>query len=258
MKYYQKIVAFVVMLFVMAYVTPLMAASSEKGGVEGRVVMADGSPPVNAAVVFFSNNIGPLQLPQPYDWQPDAAAPVIGGHFSTQLLPGNYWYGVIRIPDRRIGGHFRDWLYISNKKDGTINKVEIKKDQKSRMGEILIQDDMFAGRQRDPISLVRGHLDDQFKSPVAGFVIEAFTSNEDGARPVFSSDPTDENGLYLIRLTAGVFYLKIRPVERINNRGQFDQNYGKYVLPGAFRFVAKEDQEVPGVDLVARLKAAPR
>ncbi len=241
------------LLLVLSCMEPLMAAPVENGRVEGRVVNANGSPVTNVGVLFFSNDIGPLQMPQKYDWLPDVGVPVNqDGLFSVTILPGKYWYGVMRMPER--GGRLSEWLYVSNEKDGSVKRVEIKKGLTCKIGDIKIPANMFAGRQEDPVAIINGHILDQFRKPVAGMVVEAYANTKNDARPVFSSNLTDENGMYSIRMTAGVFFLKIRPLSRFSRNGKFNKNYSKYILSNKYYRVVAEGDKVISASLIARLK----
>ncbi len=255
MKNKLGLIGCITLLFVLIWTAPLLAASADNGMVEGRILNANGSPMTKVGVVFFSNNIGPVQLPQRYDWLPDVGVPVNSeGYFAATILPGSYWYGVMRMPDRNTGGRINEWLYVSREKDGTVKRVEIKKGLTSKIGNIKIQADMFAGRQDAPVSIISGRILDQFKKPVSGMIVEAFANPENDAKPIFSSNFTDENGMYSIRLTAGVFFLKIRSLARFTRNGKSNEKFAKYILSKRYYRVVAEDDKVVSVSLVARLK----
>jgi len=236
---------------------PLLAASQKMSRVEGRFFSADGRPLQHAVALFFSTDLGPVPIPQGYDWFSDVATPIIDdGRFSASIPPGKYWYGVIKMPDdlEHTRAHSDEWLYVSSKKDGTVQRVVVKPGKVSNMGDIKIPADMFAGRSASPVSVVSGRLLDQFKKPVAGFAVEAYSKNEKGALPVFASAFTDENGVYSIRLMAGVFFLKIRPTDKFTMKGQLNKNFNKYVLPLAHRISVGPSQDIPGVNIVMSSK----
>lgn len=208
-------------------------AENGKGFVTGRAALPSGKPMKQALAMFYMKQNGPAPLPERYWRVPDAVIPVDAkGKFTAELLEGEYYVGVIGrqsaklVPGPPVDG---DFLILVSEKGGHPKTVRVSDGKTTNVG--THKGSVYRKRIRENIKItsLEGKISSIEGTPVSGAFVFAFHSSERGSRPVFSSDKTDGNGNYVLRVDGeGPFYLKVRdsygggkpqPGERIGTFG---------------------------------------
>jgi hypothetical protein len=194
------------------------APKNKIGLVKGKFTMKDGKPMVNGVVIFFDAETGPIPDVNKHWRVPDQVIPLNdNGEFSRQLPEGKYVIGMIKRSSNKLeAGPPRpgDFFYERFDEKGNLKLLFIQGGKEEDLG--TIQGEIpFKGANfnKDMLTGIEGKVLSEQGAPVEGAMVFAFSSPQAIGKPLFVSDKTGKDGIYLLRLGAGgTYYLKVRSV----------------------------------------------
>ncbi|HAM49459.1 MAG TPA: carboxypeptidase regulatory-like domain-containing protein [Nitrospiraceae bacterium] len=189
--------------------------NQKKGTVIGRIMIKDGGPLSGGQVLFYRVSAGPPPASEKYDRTPDVVRDMdADGRFRVELQPGKYYFGAVkRLSGERIGNPQEgDYVYRSVDEKGKPKEYVVEEGKILDLGTISEAVPLKAGRlsKNSVTTAIEGVVVDMDGNPVQNAVVVAFLSPTVGGKPIFVSDATGEDGKYLLRVTEGTYYLRVR------------------------------------------------
>lgn len=186
-----------------------------KGTVTGRVVLKDGKPLAWGQIMFFDYQTGPPPVPSKYERTPDISKTLDAeGRFKVEVPEGRYYIGVIkRLSEDRLGPPQEgDYIFRSLDDNGRPKEYVIQANKVHDVGTFsgVFQITEKEMRERRVTTALKGRVINQEWQPVADAVVIAFTDPYIGKKPLFASDKSDKDGKYVLPLTEGTYYLRVR------------------------------------------------
>ncbi len=188
-----------------------------KGTVKGRIMIKDmdGVPLSWGQIMFYDKSTGPPPLPGKYERIPDILRYMDAeGKFKEKIPAGKYYMGAIkRLSEDRLGPPKEgDYIYRSLNKKGEPKEYEVKAGESIDVGTISeafpIQPDDFLKRR--VTTAIEGKIITMEWEPVADAVVVAFVQPIVGRKPLFVSNKSDKDGKYILPVTEGTYYLRVR------------------------------------------------
>jgi hypothetical protein len=185
------------------------------GTVTGRIMVKDGLPLAWGQIMFFDYLTGPPPVPSKYERTPDVSKTVDAeGLFKIEIPEGRYYIGAVkRLSGDRLGPPLEgDYIFRSLDEKGKPKEYEVKAgkvlDVGTFTGAFQITDRELA--ERRITTALKGVIVNQEWQPVADAVVIAFTEPYLGKKPLFASNKSDKDGKYILPLTEGTYYLRVR------------------------------------------------
>ncbi len=186
----------------------------EQGTVRGCVTLAGHSTYRGVAALWpFAQGIGPDPRQAV---RPPATSTSLDteGCFTLRAAPGEYFVGaVVRRTDGGWQGPPRpgDMVFLSPDAEGKSKSVAINSGEVTDIGRHASGWE-YAGftPTASPLA-ISGRLTDPAGKPLPGLLVFAFTDSTMSKEPFAVSEPSDNNGRYLLRLPGpAIFYLRVR------------------------------------------------
>jgi len=214
------IVFIVTMAYGIAFGTdPAQEAPPEikKGAVTGRV-MVKGKEDVPLSwgqIMFYNVSTGPPPAPEKYERTPDALKILdADGKFKVELSEGRYYIGAIkRISGDKLGPpQAGDYVFRSVDENHKPKEYPVKADQVLDVGTFadaspLSEEDIL---KRHVTTAIEGMIVSTDWIPVEGAVVAAFAEPGIRKKPLFVSNMSDKEGKYVLPVTEGTYYLRVR------------------------------------------------
>jgi hypothetical protein len=191
------------------------AATNKKGVITGKIMIKDGGPLSGGQVLFYNASSGPPPLMEEYTRTPDIVRHISDdGSFNVELSPGNYYLRAVRRQSgERMGlPQAGDYFYSGVDEKGKLRLFTIKAGKTLDVGTIS-ESVLLTAESFPPYTIttaIEGVIADTEGKPVRDAVVVAFQSASISGKPLFVSEKTDKNGKYVLRLTAGTYYLRAR------------------------------------------------
>jgi len=187
----------------------------KKGTVTGKVLLKDGKPLAWGQIMFFDYLTGPPPVPSKYERTPDISKTLDAeGRFRIEVPEGRYYIGAIkRLSEDRLGPPQEgDFIFRSLDDRGRPVEYTIQANKVLDVGTFTGAfqiTDKELGERRITTAL-KGTILNQEWLPVADAVVIAFTEPYLGKKPLFASNKSDKDGKYILPLTEGTYYLRVR------------------------------------------------
>jgi hypothetical protein len=209
---------FRVILFMFVLTSASIAAAADGGRIIGTTMAMDGKPLAHGVVYFFNEASGPPPSSDRYWRVPDEIVTTDAkGMFSAVLSAGSYYMGAIKrakSDSQEIGPPREGDLFLPlNNENGMPRIIEVQQgktvDLGSVTGAILFRKDLLPKN----ITGIAGTITDDKNRPLSGVMVFAFLTPAMVGKPLFVSEPTGKDGLYLLKVhQGGTYYLKVRNV----------------------------------------------
>jgi hypothetical protein len=192
------------------------AAKGVKTGViSGRILTKDAAPLAWGEVMLYDASAGPPPMPDQYERTPDISrSSDADGRFKIDLPPGKYYLGAIkRMSNERFGPPQEgDYVFRHADEKGKPKEYVIKAGSLLDVGTIS---GAVPVRAQDLVKRaittgMEGVVIDTDGRPIDDAVVLAFVNPSFKGKPLFISDKTGKDGKYILRLTEGTFYLRVR------------------------------------------------
>jgi hypothetical protein len=201
----------------------IVDAWSEEGKVEaaktatvtGRIMIKDGGPLGFGQVMFYNAASGPPPAPDRYERIPDISKNIDAeGGFTVELPQGTYYLGAIRrLSGERFGPpQMGDHVFRSLDDRGIPKEYIFEAGKQYDVGTFSEAIPMRAEdfTKNNITTSVEGIIIDMNGDHFKGAVVVAFKRASVGGKPVFLSSRSDEKGKYLLPLTEGTYFLRVR------------------------------------------------
>ncbi|RJR19584.1 MAG: carboxypeptidase regulatory-like domain-containing protein [Nitrospiraceae bacterium] len=187
----------------------------KKGTVTGRILLKDGTPLSWGQVMFYDYLSGPPPVPSRYERTPDISKTMDAeGRFKIEVPEGRYYIGAVkRLSGDRLGPPQEgDYIFRSLDEKGRPKEYSVQADKVLDVGTFTgafqITDKELD--ERRITTALKGTIVNQEWLPVADAVVIAFTEPYLGKKPLFASNKSDKDGKYILPLTEGTYYLRVR------------------------------------------------
>ncbi len=188
-----------------------------KGTVTGRIMLRDKAdiPLSWGQIMFYSVTTGPPPMPGKYERVPDISRNMNAeGEFKVKIPAGEYFMRAIkRLSEDRLGPPKEgDYIYRSLNETGGLKKYTVKAGEALDVGTVagayqLKTDDLS---KRQITTAIEGKIITMEWEPVADAVVVAFVQPIIGRKPLFVSNKSDKDGKYILPVTEGTYYLRVR------------------------------------------------
>ncbi len=188
-----------------------------KGTVTGRIMVRDKGDVALAwgQIMFYDILSGPPPVPEKYERTPDISRSLdADGKFSVEIPEGNYYVGAIkRLSGDKLGPPQEgDYVYRSLDEKGKPKLHKVKADETLDLGTVaeafqISEEDLT---NRRITTALEGKIVSTDWLPVEGAVVVAFTEPIIGRKPLFVSNKSDKDGNYVLPVTEGTYYLRVR------------------------------------------------
>ena len=165
--------------------------------------------------MLYDVALGPPPMPNKYDRTPDITRSTDGdGNFSVSLPPGKYYLSVVkRMSGDRFGvPQVGDYALLQTDPKGRLKEYVIKAGAVLNAGTIAgvvpIRPHDIAKRATK--TAIAGVVFDTNGTPVENAVVIAYLDPSVKGKPLFISERSGKEGKYILRLTAGTYYLRVR------------------------------------------------
>jgi len=194
---------------------PEVVQDMKTGSITGQIMLKGGMPLSWAQIMFYDAAEGSPPRPDKYERIPDISKNIDAeGKFQVDLPEGRYYMGAIkRLSGELLGPpQAGDYVFRSLNEDGKAKVYEIKAGENIDAGSFSEAFQLTAGDllKRRVTTAIKGVVRDADGNAVNGAVVLAFEDPSIGKRPRFASDKTDEEGEYILPLTEGTYYLRVR------------------------------------------------
>lgn len=185
----------------------------EKGTIAGQVMVKDNGPLADGQVMFFNAASGPQPEPDKYERTPDYVRSLdADGSFDVELPAGTYYIRAVkRKSGERIGPPAAGDLVLRVLDDsGKPKPFVIEAGKKVDVGTLGSAEPLKTEAKHVVTTAIEGRIVDNVGRPVPDAVVVAFLKPVVMSKPLFISEKTGKDGRYLLRLTAGTYYLRVR------------------------------------------------
>lgn len=192
------------------------AEAVKTGTVTGRIMVQDKDVPLSwGQIMFYDMSAGPPPIPEKYERTPDISKNMdADGKFTVEIPEGRYFMGAIkRLSGDRLGPpQVGDFVFRSLNEKGKPKEYIVKANKTLDVGTFaeafpVTPEDL--SRRRITTGL-EGMIVNTDWLPVEGAVVVAFAQPTIGKKPLFVSNKSDKDGKYVLPLTAGTYYLRVR------------------------------------------------
>jgi hypothetical protein len=228
------------------------AVAAKKGTVTGKVMKKDGGPLSGGQIIFFNDAAGPPPEPGKYERTPEYVREIAqDGSFSVEVPAGKYYLGAVRRKSGETIGPPEDGDYVwrSTDKEGMPKAYSVTTGKPTDIGTVEAifyrAENIAAGTAGTTV--IEGLVLDSEGKPVPDAVVVAFTTPSVKSKPVFISNKTDKEGKYLLRVTAGTYYLRARN-QFSSGPPEPGQIVGYYGEAGQEAIKVKDGQTMKNVD----------
>jgi hypothetical protein len=212
---------FLFFLFIMTF--PVHAASAEtapsagtipeKGSITGKIMIKDAGPLADGQVMFYNAASGPPPSPDKYERTPDHVRELDAeGVFDVELPAGRYFLGAAkRKSGERMGPpQAGDLVWRSVDGAGKPKEYVIEPGKRLDIGTITEAAPLKASARLVVTTAFEGIVTDAMGVPVRDAVVVAFLRPAVQTKPVFVSKKTGKDGKYVLPVTPGTYYLRVR------------------------------------------------
>lgn len=220
LKLIQIFLALLIVIFISGITSAAETAQEapqeiKKGTVTGRIMLKEGLPLAWGQIMFYDYSSGPSPVPSKYERTPDVSKTVDAeGRFKVEIPEGRYYIGAVkRLSGDRLGPPQEgDYIFRSLDEKGKPKEYEMKAgkvlDVGTLTGAFQITEKELA--ERRVTTALKGVIVNQEWQAVADAVVIAFTEPYLGKKPLFASNKSDKDGEYILPLTEGTYYLRVR------------------------------------------------
>lgn len=248
------ILALVLLVMVAAPVSAvdLPAVNFANGYLRGKVEV-NGKAPVGALVFAFNELSGPSPSTELYWRAPDMVGePEGSGSFQMELPAGVYYVVVMsRAQGQDIGPPQQgDVFYYNPDKTGIPLRYEVIPLKTTDIGAITGK---FPFKKENVqydkgVTSVEGTITGSEGKPVAGALVFAYTNPSMFGRPMYVSERSGKDGMYVLRVRdGGTYYLKVRSVYG-GGRPAAGEAMGEFRDRGPESVILKTGEKIKGVD----------
>lgn len=231
------------------------AEEINKGTVTGRIMLRDGKdvPLAWGQIMFYDITTGPPPIREKYERTPDISENLDEeGRFNVEIPEGRYWIGAIkrlsgdRLGPRQVG----DYIFRSLDEEGKLKEYCV---EAGKILDIGTFSEAFPLAEKDFVKIpittgIEGRIVDMGRVPVEDAVVVAFVEPIVGVKPLFVSHKTGKDGKYILPLTEGTYYLRVRN-SFAAGPPQPGQIVGYYGDGTPEPLSVKEGQIIKGIDL---------
>ncbi|NJD55155.1 MAG: carboxypeptidase regulatory-like domain-containing protein [Nitrospirae bacterium] len=183
--------------------------------VTGEIGIKGVGPMMGGLVFFYHAESGPPPSATKY-WLVPAYSFKLdqNSRFTAKLPEGTYYMGAIeRSSGEALGPPAEgDYFFISSDKKGNPKMLTVWKNSVINLG-LINEAEKFsrASLAKKGITSVEGTIRDEEGKPVKGMAVYAYATPEMLEKPLFVSDPSDQDGKYVLRVNrGGKYYLMAR------------------------------------------------
>jgi len=210
------------------------AREAKPGIITGKIMAKGGAPLSWGQVMFYNADSGPPPMPDKYFRTPDTTMILDAeGRFRVELPPGRYYLEALKRMSGEKYGMRKAGDYVLRNVDakGRPKEYVVKSGVVINVGKLAsavpLRESDLANRQIR--TAVTGSIVDADGTPVSDAVAVAYLNPAMQGVPLFISDRSDKSGSYVLRLTPGTYYLRVRNnfVQGPPEPGQIVGQYGE-------------------------------
>ena len=205
------------LLLLHCMVMPSFGEEAKPGRMTGVLAHKDGRPLNYGFIYLFDHLSGPPPIIEKYWRIPDEIFEIDeNGRFDIELFPGTYYIAYIKHSDPYDVGPPKkgELILISRDSKGQPVPYLLKAGEMRDVGklsEAVPFDPVMARSSDKDITAIEGRILGKDGKPIAGVPVFAFMTTAAIGRPLFTSERTDKNGNFLLRVDkGGTYYLKVR------------------------------------------------
>ena len=181
------------------------------GTITGKIMIKGGAPLAGGRVFFYDTSTGPAPFVDQFRRLPDITGEIdADGVFSVKLPAGKYFMRAVKkISEAGTGLQNNDYVFFSLDEKGKPKEYDVKS------GSILDTGTMsgavaYKKVEKDIGTAIEGVITDMEGKPVEGATVFAFMDQTTTRKPLFFSERTGSDGKYILRVTEGTYYLRVR------------------------------------------------
>jgi hypothetical protein len=166
-------------------------------------------------IMFYDVSTGPPPIPEKYERTPDISRNMDAeGKFRVDIPEGRYFIGAIkRLSGDKLGPpQVGDYVFRSLNEKGKPKEYTIRAGDTLDIGTFAeafqITDEDIENRR--VTTGLEGIIVNTEWIPVEGAVVVAFAEPTIGRKPLFVSNKSGKDGKYVLPLTEGTYYLRVR------------------------------------------------
>lgn len=212
---------FRLMLLLVLILSTMISAEADEtkpGRMTGVLARKDGRPLNYGLIYLFDHFSGPPPIIEKYWRIPDEIFEVDErGRFDIELIPGTYYIAYIKHSDPSDVGPPKkgELILISRDSKGQPVPYSLKAGEMldiGKLSEAVPYDPvMVRPSDKEGITAIEGRILGKDGKPIAGVPVFAFMTAAAIGRPLFTSERTDKDGNFLLRVDkGGTYYLKVR------------------------------------------------
>lgn len=206
-----------ILLFSLAGAPPVTAEESKPGRLSGVLAHKDGRPVSYGVIYLFDDLAGPPPVMEKYWRVPNEIFEVdADGRFDFELPAGTYYLAYIKHADPYDVGPPKtgETILISRDPQGQPIPYAVRAGELRDIGklcEAVPYDPSIALTTGKEITAIEGRILGEDGKPIPGVPVFAFLTPAAIGRPLFTSERSDRDGVFLLRVDkGGRYYLKIR------------------------------------------------
>jgi len=186
------------------------------GTVTGKIMVKDKDVPLAwGQIMFYDVSSGPPPIPEKYERTPDISKNMdADGKFKVEIPEGKYYMGAIkRLSGDRLGPPQEgDYVFRSLDEKGMPKIYMVKSDETLDVGTFAEAFPITAAdlSRHHVTTALEGTILSTDWMPVEGAVVVAFDQPLLGKKPLFVSNKSGKDGKYVLPLTEGTYYLRVR------------------------------------------------
>jgi hypothetical protein len=218
--------------------------------VKGKVIYEDNKY-IKGTIAFFDRDKGIIPDPIYYTKVPDEVLELRSdGSFEGTIKQAKYYVGII-LNNTGKKGPFKigDRFYLL-KKDDKIFEVDLTNIKSYDFNNISIYP--FELKEFKFKTAIKGWVVDENNKPLSNVYVFAFLEGKNSKKPVYVSEPTDGNGIFLLRLGGGGRYiLRVRNIIDGGppKKGYITGTYGQHDNPNIID--VKDGEIISNIEIVA-------
>lgn len=213
-----KILRFLLVLIaLLLQVLSAAAGENKPGRLSGVLAHRDGRPLEYGMIYLFNSSAGPPPIMDRYWRVPDEISELDeNGRFDLELAAGTYYIAYIKHADPYDVGPPKkgEIILVSRDSKGQPVPYTLKAGEMRDLGklaEALPFDPAMARGGGKDLTAIEGRIVGEDGKPIVGAAVFAFTTPAKIGRPLFTSERSDSDGKFLLRVhQGGTYYLKVR------------------------------------------------
>lgn len=207
------------LILVLLFATTMFAVAEDNrpARLTGVLAHKDGRPLAYGFVYLFDSSAGPPPVIERYWRIPNEIFELDEhGRFDIELPAGTYYLAYIKHSDPYDVGPPKkgETILVSRDSKGNTLPYVLVAGEVLNIGtlsEAVAYDPAMASAVNRQITAIEGRIVSKDGKPVAGVPVFAFTSPAAIGRPLFTSERSDSDGRFLLRVDkGGTYYLKVR------------------------------------------------